>query len=223
MMACSNCEADISHYDFFVPCTNSWNGLNCDGRVLVTNPRRADDGEIIEHPHPRLTPVCWSCFVEILNHRYRAAFAKAANGMSLKKLSQLTGLYFYRCNDYDDYGGSVYFDLSATLRTATDDEREQLIRNLAVRVSEASGFSLTEVLRRGWRLLGWEGEIRGGDGIVYAMLPPYVFGRDACQDGWWKPVFHVKQDNNGTSFIATTQPMLSDTLAWREMRREYGG
>lgn len=78
MMACSNCEADISHYDFFVPCTNACNGLDCDGRLIVTNPRRADDGEIIEDPHPYLTPMCWSCFVRILNYRYRVAFEKVA-------------------------------------------------------------------------------------------------------------------------------------------------
>jgi hypothetical protein len=112
------------------------------------------------------------------------------------------GLCFYSSRCYDDRQGNSYVDLRDVwkkLESRDDELRASLTGFVALRV-------LLEVLKEGWTLTGWEGDGR----IECTMLPPYVF--NTVDDGCWVPVFHVKQSDNGTSFVACSEPMLSDDL-----------
>jgi hypothetical protein len=117
------------------------------------------------------------------------------------------GLYLYQCNCYDDLMGHLYSNLNVALREAAgrnDGVASQAARDIARDV-------FLSVLNEGWKACGWEGDARYGH-FDCTMLPPYAFDDEDHQDGGWKPVFHVKQDSNGTSFIASTAPMLSKLL-----------
>jgi hypothetical protein len=49
-----------------------------------------------------------------------------------------------------------------------------------------------------------------GDGLLEAMMvPPFLTSRGITN---WFPVFHVKQSNNGTSWIASEEPLSAETL-----------
>ena len=112
------------------------------------------------------------------------------------------GLYFYICECYDDrVGGHQYTKLIPPPLS-----EEDWVKTPAEALKLAARDLLTRVLKEGWQVCGWEGD---GD-IEYTTLPPYVF--DGVQDGYWKIVYHVKQENNGTSFIASTVPLLSNNL-----------
>lgn len=114
------------------------------------------------------------------------------------------GLYFYICRCYDDHQGHQYTKLADTLRTGFFTSAMQEAASIITK--SVAGRAFQEILEEGWTECGWEGD---GD-IEWTMLPPYAF--NDVQDGWWKPVFHVKQSNNGQSFIASTVPMLSEEL-----------
>ena len=53
---------------------------------------------------------------------------------------------------------------------------------------------------------GWE-----GDGTLGAMMVPPFFSSES--DNYWFPLFHVKQQNNGTSWIASPLPLGVESLA----------
>ncbi len=58
------------------------------------------------------------------------------------------------------------------------------------------GFELMQEIMALFRRAGWE-----GDGMIQIMwLPPFLFDDG---DTWGEVCFHVKQSNNGTSWIAS--------------------
>ena len=58
---------------------------------------------------------------------------------------------------------------------------------------------------------GWE-----GDGTLEAMMVPPFFTNQG--DSFWFPVFHVKQRNNGTSWIASERPLSVEDIEPRYMK-----
>jgi hypothetical protein len=63
--------------------------------------------------------------------------------------------------------------------------------------------AIKAALAKAWISLGWEGD---GDFTVFA-LPPFLagIGSNVCQ-----PAFHVKQGNNGTSYLAWPKDLCVD-------------
>jgi hypothetical protein len=111
-------------------------------------------------------------------------------------------LYFYRYDTHEDYlGEPQYKPVEGSTVNRVFDDHSPFELPGAPRVAMAQ---LLNKLKDGWRGCGWEGD---GE-IEYAMLPPYAFN-DADS---WQPVFHVKQENDGISFVASLEPMLSKNL-----------
>ena len=112
-------------------------------------------------------------------------------------------LYFYKYTGPEDYlDGSQYKPVEGSTINRVFDDNSPFELPGAPRVSESQ---LLDKLKSGWRGCGWSGY---GSAIEYVMLPPYAFN-DVDS---WMPVFHVKQENNGTSFVASLKPMLSKNL-----------
>jgi hypothetical protein len=61
---------------------------------------------------------------------------------------------------------------------------------------------LHRMLSEAFSKIGWEQD----GGIDYCFVPPF-FNVDDRGATCWFPVFHVKQSNNGTSFIASEYPL----------------
>jgi hypothetical protein len=62
-------------------------------------------------------------------------------------------------------------------------------------LSQFDGNIDVEKLKTVLRAAGWEGD---GD-LTFAFMPPWL---NTVGDTFWFPVFHVKQQNHGVSFIA---------------------
>ncbi len=62
---------------------------------------------------------------------------------------------------------------------------------------------------------GWEGD--GDIGIIW--LPPFVLNNP---DTFGLYVWHVKQNNNGTSWIASTEPLNYEVLNWQNRENPQG-
>ena len=60
---------------------------------------------------------------------------------------------------------------------------------------------VTEAIKRKFLAAGWEGD--GSIGILW--LPPFV--EVGTEDTWGAHIWHVKQDNNGISFLASPYPI----------------
>ncbi len=55
---------------------------------------------------------------------------------------------------------------------------------------------------------GWE-----GDGTIeYMDLPPFCANDKQNGNGWWFRVYHVKQNNDGTSFLASIRKLGKSSL-----------
>ncbi len=86
---------------------------------------------------------------------------------------------------YIDWGHCFMFDARQALKEGIKDRYVEIVMG-AVELR--------------LRVAGWE-----GDGAVTIMwLPPFVVGNDW---GAGQVVFHVKQSNNGTSFMVTKEPL----------------
>lgn len=70
---------------------------------------------------------------------------------------------------------------------------------------EALSPDFIEKLASALKEFGWE-----GDGALEAMMVPPFF--TAGGDNYWFPVFHVKQENNGTSWIASEYQLSVEDL-----------
>jgi hypothetical protein len=70
---------------------------------------------------------------------------------------------------------------------------------------EVLSSSVIENVKTTLKVCGWE-----GDGQLGAMMVPPFFA--AQGDNFWFTVFHVKQVNNGTSWIASERPLSIESL-----------
>jgi hypothetical protein len=66
--------------------------------------------------------------------------------------------------------------------------------------------AFVQKLRMTLKECGWE-----GDGRVEAMLVPPFFSSEGGTN-YWFPIFHVKQGNNGTSWIASEVQLSTENL-----------
>ncbi len=65
--------------------------------------------------------------------------------------------------------------------------------------------SFSEKLSATLKSCGWE-----GDGKLEGMMIPPFFSEESTNR--WFPIFHVKQSNNGTSWIASEYPLSVEDL-----------
>lgn len=72
---------------------------------------------------------------------------------------------------------------------------------------EQSSFddAFIETLSSTLKQCGWEGDGKLGG----MMVPPFLTTRSITN---WFPVFHVKQSNNGLSWIASEEPLSATSL-----------
>lgn len=74
--------------------------------------------------------------------------------------------------------------------------------------------AVTEAVKKKFLDAGWEGD--GDIGVLW--LPPFV--DVGVEDTWGTYIWHVKQSNNGISFLASSYPLDFARLA--EQNRDYG-
>lgn len=118
-------------------------------------------------------------------------------------MEAVNGLFVYSYQ-HDDYLEGWIPVEKFTLRNYSS-EREQ---------PERVGLSPEEIddVRRTLKLCGWE-----GDGTLDAMLVPPFFASHS-NPGWF-PVFHVKQSNNGISWIASVYELSTENLNQESLRK----
>jgi len=111
-------------------------------------------------------------------------------------MEKINGLYLYTYHHDDERAGWVpigafrYPNPALNVLEPVDEGTE-----LEISVSPAN----VEAIRDAFRKSGWE-----GDGEIEAMRVPPFFSTGGYSS--WFELFHVKQSNNGTSFIASTLP-----------------
>jgi hypothetical protein len=99
------------------------------------------------------------------------------------------GLYVYYFHYDDDQQGWVPVEAFSYPRCGDITEGE-----------ERPSPAFIEKVKATLKECGWE-----GDGTLGAMMVPPFF---SCEgDSYWFPIFHVKQENNGTSWIASGLPL----------------
>jgi hypothetical protein len=108
-------------------------------------------------------------------------------------MESTNGLFVYSYQHDDDQQGWTRVEAFSYSRNGV--EREDI--TLSPDFVEKLRSTLTEC--------GWE-----GDGHLGAMLVPPFFSNDG--DNYWFPIFHVKQGNNGTSWIASERPLGTENL-----------
>jgi hypothetical protein len=111
-------------------------------------------------------------------------------------------LYFYVSTVFEDYLNAHYTPVAGSEVTKEFDEVNPFTGQVMHHITETQ---LLSALRAGWTKSGWEGD---GE-IEFVLLPPYIFDEDEVA---WQPVFHVKQENNGTSYVASPVPLSSKSL-----------
>jgi len=96
------------------------------------------------------------------------------------------------------YAYSVGIDDGLQYAPLSQLERDVREKNLEYSPTKQQLELLPNVLK----LAGWE-----GDGTIkYFVLPPY-FAADEAGATFWFPAFFVKQENNGSGFVAALRPL----------------
>lgn len=103
---------------------------------------------------------------------------------------QFDGFYLYMFHHDDDLRGWTRLENFNVPRTT--DNGEPTEEPLAA----ADKARLLAALKHA----GWE-----GDGVVEGMIVPPFLSTEG--DNYWFPIYHVKQSNNGTSYIASEQEL----------------
>lgn len=108
-------------------------------------------------------------------------------------MESINGIYVYSYHHDDDQQGWIPIRSFSYRGTSYPDHRE------------APSEEFVEKLSKTLKDCGWE-----GDGVLGAMVVPPFFAADGGNH--WFPIFHVKQENNGTSWIASEYELSIDNL-----------
>jgi len=126
-------------------------------------------------------------------------------------MEPINGLFVYAYEHDDDLQGWTPIE-QFTYPSSSDPKKKE-------RFSPAFINNLSSTLKA----CGWE-----GDGTLSAMMVPPFFAKGGY--GHWFPIFHVKQDNNGTSWIASESELSADGLNgdlprdfYDERKKQHGG
>lgn len=105
----------------------------------------------------------------------------------------MNGFHVYSFEHDDDLRGWVPIDKFRTPNWSKEGAEEPLAPEYIAS------------LRAALTSCGWE-----GDGQLGGMMVPPFFSSEGY--GTWFPIFHVKQSNNGTSWIASEVPLGTESL-----------
>jgi hypothetical protein len=135
--------------------------------------------------------------------------ALKGGGMSNEIVLDYEHLYFYGTEFCDDDGRGWKPIDDFCFNAEASHQSKGPLKSIPVSV-------VASILARGFHEVGWQGDGQ----ITVAFLPWFIFN-DAGT--FWHPVFHVKQDNNGDSFLASPLPLSCVNLDCGHVMRDWRG